>query len=139
MVPRPPDLQCISSRAWTIINKLYPADVISLLDALVSSHREKIGYPHHVSNLTIAHVIQCLRYSDPDDSATLDYNKSISFVGNLLNRTDNRIPETRADTVKMHKAITTVLTAMPSDIEGNMEQFLHPTVGTGLVWFQVTH
>ena len=54
--------------ARTVINQLYPAEVISLLDALVSSHREKIGYPHDdVTNLTIAHV--------PDDSATLDYNK----------------------------------------------------------------
>ena len=35
----------------------------------------------------------------------------------------NRIPKTRADRVKMHKAITTVLTAMPSDIKENMDQF----------------
>ena len=91
----------------------------------VSSHREKIGYPHdEVSNLTIAHVIQCLRDSAPDDTATLHYNKKISFVGNLINRTGNRIPETRADRVKkMHEAIKTVLTAMLSDIKGNMEQF----------------
>ena len=29
----------------------------------------------------------------------------------------------RADRVKMHKAITTVLTVMLSDIKGNMEEF----------------
>jgi len=62
--------------AWTIINQLFPADVVSLLDALVSSQREKLGYPHDdVTNLTISHVIQCLRDSAPADVATLEYNK----------------------------------------------------------------
>jgi len=62
-------------------------------------------------------------YCIPDNAATQDYNEKISFVGNLLNRTGNRIPETRADGVKMHKAITTVLTAMLSDINTSIEQF----------------
>ena len=88
--------------AWTIITQLFPADVVSLLDALVSSHREKLGYPHDdVTNLTISHVIQCLRDSAPADVATLEYNKKISFVGNLINRTGNRIPDSRADGIKM--------------------------------------
>jgi hypothetical protein len=53
--------------------------------------------------------------------ATLEYNKKISFVGNLINRTDNRILDTRADGVEMQKAITTLLTATPSDIKTNLE------------------
>ena len=86
----------VSCNAWTIINQLYPADVVSLLDALVSSHREKIGPHDEVSNLTVAHVIQCLRDSAPDDAATLDYKKKFSFVCDLIDRTGNCIPETRA-------------------------------------------
>ena len=98
--------------------------LVSLLDALVSSHIEKIGYTYDkVSELTISHVIQCLRDSAPDATATLDYDKKISFVGNLINRTCNRIPETRVDGVKMQKAIITILTAMTSGIKNNMERF----------------
>jgi len=91
-------------------------------------------------NLTIAHVIHCLRYSAPDDAATLDYNKKISFVGNLLNRTGNHIPETGAEGVKMHQAITTVLTVMPSVIKTNMEQFRRYIQPSGLrVYMALSH
>jgi len=82
--------------AWIIITQLFPIDVVSLLDALVSSHREMIGYPHDdVTNLTISHVIQCLRDSAPETVATLDNNKKISVIGNLINWMGNRIPDTK--------------------------------------------
>ena len=85
---------------------------------MVSGHRGKLRYPHDdFANLTISHVIQCLRDSAPDDVATLENNHKNSFVGNLI----NRIPDTR---VKMQIAITAVLTAMLSDIKQNLEYFL---------------
>ena len=70
--------------AWTIITQLFPADVVSLLDALVSGHRGKLGYPRDdVTSLTISHVIQCLRDSASKDVATLEYNKKITSTAIL--------------------------------------------------------
>ena len=74
--------------------------------------------------ISLSHTfIQCLRDSAPADVATLEYNKKISFVGNLINRTGNRIPDTRAVGVRMQQAIAKLLTATPSDIKTNLEQF----------------
>ena len=38
----------------------------------------------------------------------------MNFVENLINKTGNRTAESRADSIKMYKAITTVINASPS-------------------------
>ena len=40
-------------------------------------------------------------------------NKKMNFVGNLINKTGNRIPESRSDSIKMNKAITIVVNVSP--------------------------
>ena len=46
-------------------------------------------------------------------------------VGNLINKTVNRIPESRSDSIKMYKAITTFINALPSEITQMMKSFRH--------------
>ena len=83
-----------------------------------------MGMPRaDVHTLTIPYVVKTLRECAPDDSVTGDYNKKMNFVGNLINKTGNRIPESRADSIKMYKAITTVINASPSEFTQNMESF----------------
>ena len=76
-----------------------------------------------VHTLTIPYVVKTLRECAPDDSVTGDYNKKMNFVGNLINKTGNRIPESRADSIKMYKTITTVINASASEFAQNMESF----------------
>ena len=77
----------------------------------------------YVHTLTIPYVVKSLCECAPDDSVTGDYNKQLNFVGNLINKTGNRIPESRADSIKLYKAITTVINASPSEFTQNMESF----------------
>ena len=47
----------------------------------------------------------------------------MNFVGNLINKTGNKIPESRSDGIKMYQAINTVLNASPSEFTTNMDTF----------------
>ena len=47
----------------------------------------------------------------------------MNFVGNLINKTGNRIPEPRSDGIRMYKAINAVINASPSEFTQNLESF----------------
>jgi len=109
---------------WRIIFHLYPPDVLALRDAFVNGQRTKVGMPRaDVNTLTVGYVIRTLRDCAPDDSVTSDYNKKMNFVGNLINKTGNKIPESRSEGIKMYKAINTVLNASPSEFTQNLDTF----------------
>ena len=81
------------------------------MDAFVNGHRTKVGMPRaDVNTLTVGYVIRTLRDCAPDDSVTSDH-----FVRNLINKTGNKIPESRSEGIKMYKAINTVLNASPPE------------------------
>ena len=108
---------------WRIVDHLFPPEALALMDAFVNGHRTKVGMPRaDVYTLTIPYVVKSLHECAPDDSVTGDYNKKMNCVANLINKTGNRIPESRADSIKMYKAITTVINA-PSEFTQNMESF----------------
>ena len=109
---------------WRIVDHLFPPEALALMDAFVNGHRTKVGMPRDdVHTLTTPYVVKTLRECAPDDSVTGDHNKKMNFVCNLINKTGNRIPESRADGIKMYKAITTVINASPSEFTQNMESF----------------
>jgi len=54
---------------------------------------------------------------------TIDYNKKMNFVGNLINKTGNLIPESRSDGIKMYKVINAVINASPPEFAQNLESF----------------
>ena len=56
-----------------------------------------------------------------DDAVTSDYNKKMIFVGNLVNKTGNRIPG--SDGIMMYKAINAVITASPPEFTQNLDSF----------------
>jgi len=109
---------------WRIIYHLFPPAVLALMDAFVNGQRTKVGMPRaDVNTLMVGYVIKTLRDCAPDDSVSSDYNKKMNFVGNLINKTGNKIPESRLDGIKMYQAINTVLTASPSEFTTNMDTF----------------
>ena len=64
-----------------------------------------------------------LRDCAPDDAVTNDYNKKMKIVGNLINKMENRIPESRSDGIKMRKAINAVINALPPEFTQNLVSF----------------
>jgi len=44
-------------------------------------------------------------------------------VGNLINKTGNKIPESRSEGIKMYKAINAVINASPPEFTQNLEIF----------------
>ena len=100
---------------------MYPPEVLVLMDAFVNGHRTKVDIPRtDVNTLTVSYVIRIHRDCAP---VTSDYNKKINFVGNLINKMGNRIPESRSDGIKMCKAINAVINASPPEFTQNLESF----------------
>ena len=100
------------------------------MDAFVNGQRTKVGMPRaDVNTLTVSYV-RTLRDCAPDDAVSSDYNRKMNFVGNLINKTGNRIPESSSDGIKMYKAINAVITASPPEFTQNLLiPVLHPSVG----------
>ena len=107
---------------WRIIYHLYPHDVLALMDAFVNGHRTKVGMPRaDVNTLTVLYFIRTFRDCAPDDSVTSDYDKKMNFIGNLINKMGDRIPESRSDGIKIYKAINAVINASPPEFTQNLE------------------
>jgi hypothetical protein len=47
----------------------------------------------------------------------------MNFVGNLMNKTGNKIPESRSEGIKMYKAINTIIKASPPEFTQNLDTF----------------
>ena len=71
----------------------------------------------------MSYVIRTLRDCAPDDSVTSDYNKKMNFVGNLINKTGNKILESRSEGIKRYKAINAVINGLLPEFTQNLDTF----------------
>ena len=86
------------------------------MDAFVNGQRTKVGMPRADVNTLTSNCT-------PDDAVTSDYNKKMNLVVNLINKTVNRIPESRSDGIKIYKAINAIINASPPEFNQNLESF----------------